>query len=176
MIYLSGMMSSASLLILMTITVFRDQFSFWPPGKRDWRWLAYWGLATVNSLAILYLVLTDLGALLSLSGVIGGLISVIGVLITLKAIKDLSMQRTSGLEKQDFVEKGLYMYSRNPQVVGNLTTLFGVVSLLRSLRAISLSLLTGFWLIMMVFAEEKWLRQKYGEEYDKYRTRTSRFI
>ncbi|PSH00504.1 MAG: hypothetical protein BRC30_03190 [Nanohaloarchaea archaeon SW_7_46_7] len=90
-------------------------------------------------------------------------------------LKQLSLKQTSGLDK-DFVEKGLYRYSRNPQVLGNLITLLGIAALLRSFQPVLLASITGLWLIMMVFSEELWLDQEYGDEYREYWRKVPRFL
>jgi protein-S-isoprenylcysteine O-methyltransferase Ste14 len=173
-LYLSGLAASSLMLALMTATVASKGFRFWPPGERNARWIAYWTLATLSSISILYLTVTG-PELKTPSDLMGSLIAVAGLGLTLKAIKDLELERTYGLEK-NFVEKGLYRYSRNPQVLGNLLTLLGVTVVRPIFQILSLSLLTGLWLIMMVFAEERWLKEKYGEKFVEYRGRVPRFL
>lgn len=174
--FLVGTFSAFSLLIYMALSVYSSNLHFWPPASRNWKWAVYWILATTNTFSIIYLLLPEfksitlsLNSASSLAAITGGL------LITLTAIKQLGLEKTSGVEGQ-FYNEGLYRYSRNPQVVGNLITLFGVASLLQSFQAFTLCLLTGLWLITMVFSEEKWLREKYGQEYRDYMDRTPRFI
>lgn len=171
----SGILSSGLLSLLILSTVFSKKFRFWPPGKRDWRWLTYWTLATVNSLSLLYLVVEGLEISVSISFIAGLLLTSSGLFVTLKAIRDLSLDRTSGLEK-NFVEKGLYSYSRNPQVLGNLITLVGLMVTKPNLEVSVLSVITGLWLVSMIFAEEDWLKEKYGEEYLEYIEEVPRFL
>lgn len=174
-VFLSGLMASMTLSAFMISTVLSSIFRFWPPGEKDWRWLTYWTLATVNSLSILYLVVEGLRISSSIPSIFGSLLAFSGLFVASKAIRDLSLDRTSGLEK-NFVEKGLYSYSRNPQVLGNLLTLLGVVVIRATVQLSFLSVVTGLWLVSMIFAEEEWLEEKYGEEYLEYMGDVPRFL
>jgi len=175
-IFYTGLTSSTLLLGLMTATVYSRKFRFWPPGKRNRKRITYWILSTANMVSLTYMTVKGLqnfsitiNSVISITAIIGG------ILVTLKAIKQLSLKQTSGLDK-DFVDEGLYRYSRNPQVLGNLITLLGIVALLRSLRPVLVSSITGLWLIMMVFSEELWLDQEYGDEYREYWRKVPRFL
>ena len=175
-IFYTGLTSSTLLLGLMTATVYSRKFRFWPPGKRNKKWATYWILSTANMISLTYMTVKGLqnfsitiNSVISITAITGG------ILVTLKAIKQLSLKQTSGLDK-DFVDEGLYRYSRNPQVLGNLITLLGIVALLRSLRPILVSSITGLWLIIMVFSEELWLDQEYGDEYREYWRKVPRFL
>lgn len=171
-----GLFSASTLLLLMTASVFRDNFRFWPPGSKNGKWLAYWILSTANVLSITVLFSTDLKTFtLGLNNFFSILLIFSGLAVTLAAIKQLGLEKTSGI-KGEFMEKGIYRYSRNPQVLGNLITLAGVTSFLQTLQGTAISLLTGLWLIMMVFSEEKWLQDKYGEKYSIYRKKVPRYF
>lgn len=175
-VFYSGLASASMLFLLMAASLYRRSFRFWPPGSRNWRWLLYWILSTSNMLSITLLLLPKLKAFsLTLNNVFSLLMIFSGLVISLVAIKQLGLKKTSGIEGE-FMEKGLYRYSRNPQVLGNLITLFGTASFLQNIEGTSLSFITGLWLIMMVFSEEKWLREKYGEKYEKYRKTIPRFF
>lgn len=174
--FLLGSISSATLLVYMALSVYSSSFHFWPPASRNWKWAVYWILATTNTFSIIFLLVPEFQSMiLSVNSIISLAVMIGGIVITLTAIKQLGLEKTSGVEGE-FYDEGLYRYSRNPQVVGNLVTLLGVTSLLQNLPGSVLSILTGAWLMTMVFSEEKWLRQKYGEEYEKYRKMTPRFI
>jgi protein-S-isoprenylcysteine O-methyltransferase Ste14 len=91
------------------------------------------------------------------------------------ASRTLSVQATLGLGRQ-LIRSGPYRWSRNPQYVG-------VCAYLASLTILSGSLLTGiacgaisFWFLMATFAEEPWLAQHFGGEYEEYRRAVPRFL
>lgn len=174
--FYSGLASALLLTVLMALSFYKRNFHFWPPGSKNWKWLTYWTLSTVNMLSITVLLLPELKTLsLTLNYIFSILLILSGLIISLIAIKQLGLEKTSGV-KGEFMEEGLYRFSRNPQVLGNLITLFGVASLLQNVEGTAISFMTGLWLITMVFAEEQWLREKYGEEYMNYRKKTSRFL
>ena len=174
-IQILGLSTAATLLALMLATNISRDFRFWPPGKRNLKWSIYWILATVNSISILYLIVKGLKPSANSSFIGGTFLAVTGLVIAFKAIRDLSLETTSGLEK-NFTEKGLYNHSRNPQVLGNLLTLLGAVILRPTVEMSFISFVTGLWLVTMIFAEEKWLEEKYGEKYLEYTEKVPRFF
>ena len=174
--FYTGLASATILSVLMALSFYRRNFRFWPPGSRNAKWLIYWILSTANMISITLLLLHELRNLsITLNAVSSVLMIFSGLVISLVAIKQLGLTKTSGIEGE-FKEEGLYRYSRNPQVLGNLMTLFGAVSLLQGIRAIAVCFFTGLWLITMVFSEEQWLQERYGEEYLDYRKRIPRFF
>lgn len=75
------------------------------------------------------------------------------------------------------VVSGPYHYSRNPMLFGACVAYFGLAIFLDSLIAVSLvCLFAGFMLVFVVRMEEKRLRKDFGNQYEKYRKRTSLFI
>lgn len=71
---------------------------------------------------------------------------------------------------------GLYRYSRNPQYVADITMIFGWLLLSASYATVPLGILGILVLAAAPFAEEPWLRERYGEDYDAYAARVRRFI
>lgn len=172
----TGLTSAGLLLILMAASFYRREFRFWPPGSKNWKWILYWTLSTTNMISITVMLLPHLKAYsLTLNYVFSILLILSGLIMSLAAIKQLGLRKTSGIEGE-FSNEGLYRYSRNPQVLGNLLTLFGAALLLQTVEGVLVCFLTGLWLITMVFAEEQWLQQIYNEEYAEYRQRTPRFF
>jgi len=77
----------------------------------------------------------------------------------------------------DLVQEGVFAHCRNPLYVGNLLVLLGLGLIANS----TLFLLVGmpffiFAYIAIVAAEENFLRQKFGAEFDAYCRRVGRFI
>lgn len=174
--FYTGLTSAALLSFLMALSFYRRSFRFWPQISKNWKWMTYWIFSTVNMLSITVLLLPELRTLsLGLNYVLSVLVIDSGLAISLVAIKQLGLKKNSPVEGE-FTDEGLYRFSRNPQVLGNLVTLFGAASLLQNVEGIAISFLTGLWLITMVFSEEQWLQEKYGEEYMNYRKRTPRFF
>ena len=176
LMFILGMLASGTLLALMLATGFIKDFRFWPPGERDWRWLSYWILSMTNVVSLAVLTIQNLGSVtIGLRTIFGGILALVGLVINIVAIFQLGMERTSGLEGE-FYQNGLYSYSRNPQVAGNLVMLAGLVVALPVLEIRAVSVLTGLWLYFMVFAEEDWLEEEHGEDYLGYKEKVPRFF
>lgn len=80
-------------------------------------------------------------------------------------------QRAAGLH-----ERGLYRWSRNPQLLGGFLAVIGVVALWPSLYAVSwagMYCMIGHW---MVLAEEEHLRNLQSERYERYCQRVPRYF
>ena len=107
--------------------------------------------------------------------VIGGALVVAGVGITLQSMLRIGVDTSMGFANE-LRTKGLYRYTRNPQVVGDIIALLGVMVLSNAMLAI----LSGIGAIVVhllyPFAEEPWLRQEYGERYERYRETVPRFV
>lgn len=171
-----GLFSAALMEALMLSSVFSD-FRFWPPGERNWKWLLYWVLAGTNGAAFVLIFASDFFEHFSLIPIfLGGFfIASAGTALNLIALYQLGIDRSSGMEDQ-IEDSGIYRYSRNPQVLGNLMMLIGAIIMIPTAEMVSVSFLTSFWLVTMVFAEEPWLKDKYGEKYTNYVNTTPRFF
>lgn len=71
---------------------------------------------------------------------------------------------------------GLYRYSRNPQYLADVTIISGWMLLSSAPVAIAVGLAAILVLVAAPFAEEPWLRNEYGEDYERYLSRTRRFL
>jgi len=80
-------------------------------------------------------------------------------------------------EDQKIIKKGIYKYIRHPGYLGELLIFFGLgfvtYSLLGILGAIILSLMV---FVGEVIPEEKYMVEKFGNEYEEYMKETFRFI
>jgi len=75
------------------------------------------------------------------------------------------------------VAEGLYRFVRNPMYLGVLLTLTGHVLWFQSLRLlIYIALLAVAFHLFVVFYEEPVLRRKFGDSYEDYCRRVSRWI
>ena len=74
------------------------------------------------------------------------------------------------------MQAGPYKFTRNPQYVSDIVLLLGWAILCNSLRTWIASVLAAAWFALAPFTEEPWLRAQYGEAYDAYRRRVSRYL
>jgi len=71
---------------------------------------------------------------------------------------------------------GLYRYSRNPQYVADIVMIIGWLLLSASYVAIPLGIVGILVLATAPLAEEPWLSERYGDEYDAYAARVRRYF
>lgn len=152
--------------------------SYWPPGERDWTYYVHWGIShslNVVVLALTYLSWNSLGLSRGPSLAAGAALFVVGYAVAIAAGLDLGVEETKGLAG-DLRTGGWYRYSRNPQYVGYIVATVGFALLANSgLVAVVCAIYLGWWL-SLPFAEEPWLRERYGEEYERYAERVPRFV
>lgn len=72
--------------------------------------------------------------------------------------------------------EGLYRFSRNPQYVADMCIVLGWIVLSASPSALIVGLPSIVVLIAAPFAEEPWLRQRYGKDFDSYASKVRRFF
>ena len=92
----------------------------------------------------------------------------LGLVILIIAWFGLGSGRSFGQDKSKLNTRGIYQYSRNPQLVG-----YGIILL--SFVLLFISWYSLGWVIqylvisyLMIRSEEEFLRAGYGEEYEKY--------
>ncbi|WP_207587416.1 methyltransferase [Halomontanus rarus] len=151
---------------------------YWPPGERDWEFYAHWGISHLLNVvlaALAYLDWNSLGLPRVPTLVAGAVLFVGGFAVALAAGYDLGVEETKGLSGE-LRTGGWYRYSRNPQYVGYIVATVGFALLANStLVAVVCALFLGWWLALP-FAEEPWLREEYGEAYERYAERVPRFV
>ncbi|NUB93052.1 hypothetical protein HTZ84_01710 [Haloterrigena sp. SYSU A558-1] len=152
--------------------------SYWPPGERDWTYYVHWGIShslNVVVLALTYLSWNSLGLPRVPSLAAGAALFVGGYAVAIAAGLDLGVEETKGLAG-DLRTGGWYRYSRNPQYVGYVVATVGFALVANStLVAVVCAIYLGWWL-SLPFAEEPWLRERYGAEYERYSERVPRFV
>ena len=112
--------------------------------------------------------------------VIGFLVTVIGQLIRIVTIGLVYIIR-GGKDRrvyaEDLVTTGIFAHCRNPLYVGNIMILAGLGIASNSIifNCIATPLFLFFWQAI-VLAEENYLRNKFGGQYDAYSHRVNRWI
>ena len=90
-------------------------------------------------------------------------------------IATLGSRRTSALP-EGLVTEGPYLFTRNPQYVGDFLLFVGVVLFANSAIVAVTHLLTAFVLLLGPIAEEPWLESHYGDDYAAYRLCVPRYL
>jgi protein-S-isoprenylcysteine O-methyltransferase Ste14 len=95
--------------------------------------------------------------------------------VGLAAMRRLTVAASFGLQGS-LVTSGLYRHSRNPQCVGFIVGYLGFGLLCNSLLALVAAVLLAVELGLSPFAEEPWLRERFGPEYEEYSRQVPRFF
>lgn len=152
--------------------------SYWPPGDRSWNYYAHWTFSQVVNVSLVVVAYLDWNAL-SLPQpealVVGGVLFVISYAAAIAAGLDLGIEETKGLEGELRTE-GWYRYSRNPQYVWYVLATIGFAVLAGSALVAGLCGIFVAWWLALPFAEEPWLREQYGEAYERYAQAVPRFL
>jgi protein-S-isoprenylcysteine O-methyltransferase Ste14 len=99
----------------------------------------------------------------------------IGFLSTLGAMFKLGFKKTLG-QRETFYRGGLYRWSRNPQLISYAFLLAGYGMLFPSLRVLPWLGVYGITAHWMVQSEEEYLREAYGEVYQRYLEEVPRYL
>ena len=160
-------------------SVVRPDRRLWPPpGRRSWQYVVVWvcfaGACGLNA-CLLFLDWNSwvfAGHLRFLLGIpvalLGGLLAIWGV---------VTIGRTNSLGVRDgFVLSGPYRFTRNPQYLGDNVLFLGLCIIANSQLLWVTHALLALALIIKPLSEEVWLQEQYGEEYERYRRDTPRFL
>jgi protein-S-isoprenylcysteine O-methyltransferase Ste14 len=150
----------------------------WPPPRAaSWQALASWLFIEITMAGPLVLGVLDWNAwiLPSWLRIAGLVLAPVGFGVGFAAMRQLSVGASFGLQGR-LLTTGLYRDSRNPQCVGFTAGYLGFALLCNSLLALVTALLLGVELGLSPFAEEPWLRERFGRAYDDYAKRVPRFL
>ena len=179
LIFIFNLVTHYILLGMVVFSILQPKHRIWPPIKKNsWQYKSYWGLfyGSVFLDFVIFLQSFDSWVIASVFQYGLGIIMIsIGGFILLKAIATLGIKNTYGL-KDKFVEEGIYKFSRNPQYVGDIVLLFGLILFCNSLELTLFFSLEILMFLLMPFSEEIWLEEVYGKKYLIYKEKTTRFI
>lgn len=174
----AGVVASLALAGLMLLSALQIDGRFWPPGQRDWRFWVYIGLSGVPSVALPVIAVADSQTFVfagTMWWAVGMALASFGTGGFMAATLDLGVETSSGMEGE-LRTGGFYRYSRNPQLVFLLILVVGLVPAINSPNATVVGAAMVCWLISMPFAEEPWLRDQFGREYEAYLKQVPRFF
>lgn len=100
---------------------------------------------------------------------------VIGNIVVWRGVQRLGLAATSGAEST-LVTIGLYRFSRNPQYVADIFILIGIGLVSAAVWVWPVVGAGVLVLLLAPFAEEPWLRDRYGDAFDAYCVSTRRYI
>ena len=172
---------TAALLLLgsLIVSLIRPTRRIWPPPSRDsWQFRFSWALADVVTIGIGIVTVLDWNTFVVSHWsrfVVGVPFVAFGIAFPLWSVRTLGKHASMG-QNAELVIVGPYAYSRNPEYVGRIALLIGVGLISNSLLSWIACSVASLWFLVAPFAEEPWLFDQYGEEYDNYRSRVRRFL
>lgn len=106
---------------------------------------------------------------------LGLLLIVIGNVIVWSEVAHFGVSQTGGA-KGTLRTAGMYRYSRNPQYMADIAIVGGWIILASAPFVLIVGAVAILVLIAAPFAEESWLIEQYGSEFEAYRASTRRFV
>lgn len=171
--------SEALLLASLVLSIASPARRVWPPpGRQSWQYRFTWGLTSIALSGALLLGVLDWNSFILPASVrfpLGIFLITGGLSFAIWGLRTLGTHASLGLGGE-FVLAGPYRWSRNPEYAGDITALIGYAVLCNSLVVLVAAVLGASWFALAPFAEEPWLRQRFGERYDEYVLRVPRFI
>ena len=171
-----------ALFLLLTGIVWslvRPSRRIWPPpGPRSWQyvmtWICFFAAIGINACLIFldwnsWIFAGDLRFILGIPvALLGGLLALWGV---------VTIGWTNSLGVRDgFIAWGPYRFTRNPQYLGDNVFFLGLSIIANSQLLWITHALLALVFIITPLSEEVWLKEQYGEEYERYRRDTPRFL
>ena len=151
----------------------------WPPNEpSSWKNYSMWFLFDISTIGIVVLGILDCGslALPSWIRIVFGVPLSLGVIgFALWSIIILGLSSTYGSEGP-LVLRGPYQFSRNPQYLGFIVALIGWAIVTSSMATILAALVFIIPMALVPFAEEPWLLQRHGSEYEEHLRKVPRFV
>ncbi len=179
LLYLIVLAADVILLAGLAVSILVPEHRVWPPPKREsWQYWTSRNFITIASVGVPVPGILDWNSMwishwVRIPIAIG--VMIVASAIIYKGIKTLSYHQSLGLEGE-LVESGPYRYSRNPQYVGLILPYAASILLTNSY----LALIAGGLLIIVYavtpLSEEPWLPERYGEAYERYRQRVTRYV
>jgi protein-S-isoprenylcysteine O-methyltransferase Ste14 len=173
------LVSQAVLLGFTAVSFFAPAHRVWPPPSRtSWQFYATWFLSWVSLSGVFLLALlagNSLGLPAWLRFGLGIPLLALGASLIAWGFRELTLATSLGIPGA-FVRSGPYRFSRNPQYFGTCLYLASLVLLSGSHLAAVGCLAIAVWFVATPFVEEPWLAERYGAEYDAYRSAVPRFF
>lgn len=169
----------AVLLTAVVISILRPASRIWPPpGRGTWQYHVTWWPVLVGVPAGIALAWLDWNTFVWPAEeriLVGGALIAFGLGLADWGVRTLGRPTSSGLGGP-LQERGPYRWSRNPQYVGDILAVIGL-GIVANSRLLWIGCLIGVvGLVLGPFAEEAWLRERYGAAFESYARRVPRFL
>jgi len=148
-----------------------------PPRKKSLQFWFTWILGILALFGIIILGILDWNSFIFNHWThvpVGLILIAIGNGIALWGVKTLGVYTTIGLDGE-FVTAGPYQYSRNPEYVGDIIAIFGLMLFSNSFLVLIAGTVGMIWYIIAPFSEEPVLKKRF-KQYNHYCKKVRRFI
>jgi protein-S-isoprenylcysteine O-methyltransferase Ste14 len=108
--------------------------------------------------------------------IVGLALIAVGALLSFGSMAWLGLRRSTGLQVNGVFDRGLYRWTRNPQVLFGIGMILGVVCLWPSAYALGWLIAAMLLFHTMVLTEEEHLRRVHGDAYRDYCRRVPRYL
>lgn len=167
------------LLAALVLSIRRPRRRIWPPpGQRTWQFWSVWiatAVAFVGSVALAFLDYDSFVFDHVAWKWIGGALIVMGTALADWGVRTLTSRTSRGLVGE-FRRRGPYRWTRNPQYLGHIAVVLGVMLAFDSVLVLVTGTLGIACILLTPIAEEPWLAERYGNEYQEYLRDVPRFL
>jgi protein-S-isoprenylcysteine O-methyltransferase Ste14 len=165
--------------LAVVISIACPRQRIWPPSRqRAWGQYCMLILFGVSGAGVILLGILDWGSFtipVWIRAAAGAPLWLVGNLLALWAVSALGAASTSGAAGV-LIRRGPYGFSRNPQYLGFIVGLVGWALMSDAWLALIVSIVGTVPLVLVPFAEEPWLLERYGAAYAEYRRTVPRFV
>ncbi|MFW6017261.1 MAG: methyltransferase family protein [Halapricum sp.] len=150
----------------------------WPPEEVSGRFGLYWLLVMAMAGSFFGSLATTAGSLypVGIVSIIGGGAFLLGAAINVLTADEFEgPEEILGLEWHHHTD-GPFRFSRNPEVLGHAGAVAGLAIAAGSWQAMVLAAVIVGWFAVRPFAEEPVLADRYGDRYERYRSRVDRYL
>jgi len=164
---------------ILGVSILMPKMRIWPPPSgRCWQFYLVWVPIVVAFFATSWLAFLDWNNFVFRHCArfpVGGILMFAGYVIYYWARQHLGWKMMMGL-KGKFIATGIYKYTRNPMYIGDTALYVGFAIICNSLLIYVVAIIGVILFLLTPFAEEPWLREQYGTQYDDYVLSVVRFI
>ena len=179
LMYALGLSISAATLVSLFWSIAFPEKRLWPPHRYTWRtpWLV-WTPTVLLTLSLIGLGVAnwnDWGWSASWRYALGGTLILLGNAGVWFHVWVFGVHKTGGQEGH-LETRYLYRYSRNPQYISDVGMIIGWILMSANVEVLLVGVFAVSILVIAPFAEEPWLEQRYGTQYQAYKKKTPRFL
>ncbi len=150
----------------------------WPPDQISGQFGLYWLLVMAMAGSFFGLIGTTAGSLypVGIVSVAGGGAFLLGAALNVLTADEFDgPEEILGLEWRHHAS-GPFQFSRNPEVLGHIGAVAGLAVAAGSWQAMVVAGAIIGWFTLKPLAEEPVLADRYGEQYERYRTQVNRYV